>query len=125
MSQIKNINNELYIYKYIIHYARVYNYNDETYKWRPVIPIKKVYNSWVVIPLFTEKEKHDKMKNYFLLDNFSDENIYIDLSRIDKIWCNRKNFDKYPIRDKNNNWIKLKKSTINLIKAKQIEYIYN
>lgn len=116
---------EINIFRYTIHNVRIYNYNDESYKWRPVIPIKKVYNSWIVIPLFTEKERFSSMKNYFLLEELSNsENIFVDLSRQDKILLSEKNFEKYPIRYKNNKWYKIKKSTIKLIQLKQNIYLY-
>lgn len=116
---------EISIFKYTIHNVRIYNYNDESYKWRPVIPIKKIYNSWVVIPLFTEKERFNNMKNYFMIEELSNSiNIYVDLSRQDKVLLSEKNFGIYPIRYKNNKWYKVKKSTIKLIQLKQNTYLY-
>lgn len=117
---------EINVFKYSVHYARIYNYNDYTYKWRPIIPIKKVYNAWVVIPLFTEKEKFPKMNNYLLILELSkQQNIYVDLSRQDKLLHSKKNFNKFPIRDENGKWIKIKKSTIKIIQKEQNIYLYN
>lgn len=130
IEQHNNLSNEdeIKIIKRVVHYARVYNYNDETYKWRPVIPIKKVYNSWVVIPLFTEKKHFNEMDNYLLIDELSvlkQENVYVDLSRQDKILISKENFKSFPLRFKENKWHKVKKSTIKLIEVKQNIYIYD
>lgn len=122
--KITNSHIKFNIFKYVVHYARVYNYNDESYKWRPVIPIKKVYNSWIVIPLFTGKDYFINMPNYFLIKELSkNENVYIDLSRQDKILVDKKNFEKEP--HKSNGKLKnIKKSTIKIIQHQQNLYLY-
>lgn len=119
------VEKEINIFKYTIHYARIHNYNDNTYKWRHVIPIKKVYNYWVVIPLFTEKSRFKNMNNYLIINELSKNiNVYIYLSRQDKILLNKNNFEYYPIKFENGKWYKVKKSTIKIIQEKQNIYLY-
>lgn len=112
------------IFRFVVHHARVYNYNDESYKWRYVIPIKKVYNSWIVLPLFTEKEKFSNMKNYVLIEELSrSKKVYIDLSRQDKILISKENFEKEPYKT-NGKLKNIKKSTIKNIQYQQNFYLY-